>query len=154
MPRFCTTCGTPLEAEDSRFCNKCGAAVAAPRSPAVAAPSARVSGRKGKTIAMVVVLLSVGAFAAWEHVKARPDGMYFGTYLDPGFVLYLGVKNGQATGWARIQDKRFDAEGLDVTFAGPLTKDGCDKEDQLMPLLNPDGCARVAVTSHFGRCSS
>jgi hypothetical protein len=49
MARFCVTCGTPLEAEDSRFCNKCGAAVVASPNSSDATASPSVSRAVGST---------------------------------------------------------------------------------------------------------
>lgn len=159
MARFCTACGTHIADETARFCAKCGAAVAAPPTSHIAVtPSSSVSGsgwsvRKKVAAAVALTFLAMIVFAGTlEHLKsAGADGLYFGEDLTPGFVLALAVKNGQATGWARLQDPRFDARGMDVTFTGPLTKEGCDQKTELSPILDPDDCARVAITSHWGR---
>jgi hypothetical protein len=39
MPKFCTSCGSPME-ESMKFCPKCGAQLGAPSAPAPAAPAA------------------------------------------------------------------------------------------------------------------
>jgi hypothetical protein len=175
MVRFCVTCRTPLEAEDLHFCNKCGATVAAPPDFSSALPAQIVSdpGRSitKKVVVAAVLLLSVAVFATWEHMKPiGANGTYelgpeyqFGDvvkgvhYFNRTDMLELTVKQRQVTGWANISEmwaspnaRTFGPGGIDLTFAGPLTKDACNQN--LLP--NPDGCARVNVTSHWGRCSS
>lgn len=81
MPKFCTTCGKPLQFENAEICPGCGVRLPAPPAP--------VPAEKRVPFLAVVLSFFFPGWGQWYNGKTGPGLGFFGSYFGSSLLMIV-----------------------------------------------------------------